>query len=168
MDAPWIKRCKTGSTHFSLSAFQKERREGRVRPGASLGNSLWDHMFGERRAPTSAAVTPSQPDANQWFDVPEMWEYVRKNRHAVPGDLLIMELTRSGLDPSRAAAETARFFDFSPGHFQGMSGEEAWNRVLTPFLRSLEVSMNAGRPSDVGGRMEFGVENGALVVVHGE
>lgn len=109
-------------------------------------------------------------DANRWFHVQAMWGYVNrvKNSGEYRGDAFIVDTeTLPPQDINQQVDEISKFFGIDSSEFGDLDAKGALERVIKPFLRNVERSINYLRPPNITGRITFELdENGSLVLVY--
>lgn len=173
----------------SFYEYQQKKKAGEnpVPPaGPPRKKSMFETIFGaplEEKA-TGPAVTPppthesrmrpgyqrrgmSFVDPNQWFAVPEIWNYVHETRSQFRGQTFIVTvLTQPAAELKQAAVEVIQFFGIPLSAYEGLTIEQTWQNVIGPFFDDIESAINQMKPFTVPGSIRFDMVDGSLVLVY--
>lgn len=99
-------------------------------------------------------------NVDTWFDVDGLWKEVQKAVGKAYSfgkiEIPVLQITHPGVTTEEAAYETAAFFG-KEGDISRFDAQDAWNRMLIPFLDAVEETLNEKKPKELGGKLRFDV-----------
>lgn len=120
----------------------------------------------ERAAPERRAAPPPPPaiDVARWFDLPDLWEKIRRarGREVFQADVAAYSKTGDYADAplieiagKNQEYKVADFFGIPAADYERMRQDGTWDRAIGSLLKDVEKKLNEALPEEFPGFVEF-------------